>query len=190
MAVGTYARGKQAIRGEKGQILGMRARTPQEVLALILGNAVRDKRTGCLLSTLRKDEKGYARVKYSRQEIRVHRVIFFKGILPKGGPQVLHTCDVRHCVEETHLYAGNNKRNIADKVSRDRSGKKLNIRRARRIKAMLARGYTQKEIAAMSGISQGTVSKIKRGIYWAHVQDTRGAGSVVDSKKSPLESAT
>lgn len=159
---GTFQRARQALRGEKGQILGMRPRTAQEVLTLILGNAVRDKRTGCLLCSLRKDKKGYARVNFGG-EIRVHRVIFYKGRPAKGAPQVLHTCDVRHCVEETHLYAGNNSQNIADKVSRDRLGKRLTIDHIRRIKTMLTQGIVYDEVVRLSGLARSVVDSIADG---------------------------
>lgn len=183
---GTFQRARQALRDDKGHILGMRPRTPQEVLAFILENSVRDRKTGCLLCNLRPDEKGYARVRYGK-EVRAHTVIFFKGIMPpaRQGPQVLHTCDRRNCVEENHLYAGTNKQNIADKVSRDRSGKKLNIAKVRRIKAMLRQGHKHKYIAQWFGISPTTVHYIKSGRHWAHVQNAKRPGSVVDS---PTES--
>lgn len=162
----------------------MQPRTASEVLAYILQNSVRHQRTGCLVSSLRKDKKGYARVNFGG-EIRVHRVVFYKGRPANGAPQVLHTCDVRHCVEEKHLYAGNNSQNIADKVSRDRSGKKLNIAKVRRIKAMLAAGNSQGRIANKFGVVPSIISRIKTGVRWAHVQDSRGTDSVV---VVPLES--
>jgi hypothetical protein len=186
VAVGSFVRAQKVIRDAKGHVLGFVPRTAEEVLAFILGNSVRDKKTGCLLSRLRKDEKGYARVNFGG-EIRVHRVVFYKGRPAKGAPQVLHTCDVRHCIEETHLYAGNNTQNIADKVSRDRSGKKLNIAKVRRIKAMLAAGNSQKRLAEKFGVNRSIISRIKTGVRWAHVQYNPGPGSVA---KSPLESGT
>jgi hypothetical protein len=55
---------------------------------------------------------------------------------------------------------------------------------------MLRQGHTQTYIARMMGVNQCTIGFIKSGRHWAHVQNTRGAGSMVDCKKSPLESAT
>ena len=184
MAVSSYLRSKQMIRDGKGQILGMRPRTAEEVVEFILANSARDQATGCLVCKLRKDGKGYPRV---AKHLRVHNVIFFKGLLPpRPRPHVLHSCDNRACVEEAHLYKGTNKQNIADKVSRDRSGKKLNIAKARRIKAMLRQGHKHQYIARMFGISPTTVHHIKSGRQWAHVKVARGTDSVVEIPSEPV----
>lgn len=165
----------------------MRRRTPDEVVQHILATAVRDEKTGCLVSSLRKDKKGYAHIRFV-DELRVHVVVFFNGRLPRRRrPHILHTCDNRACVEEGHLYRGTNKQNIADKVRRDRSGKKLNIAKVRRIKAMLARGVKQSRIAKQFGVVESIISRINTGVRWAHVQDTREPGSMV---VSTLESGT
>lgn len=147
----------------------MRRRTPDEVVQHILANAVRDPSTGCLVCTLRKDRKGYARIRFI-EELRAHVVVYFDGRLPRRRPHVLHTCDNRACVERVHLYPGTNKQNIADKVSRDRSGKKLNIAKVRRIKTMLAQGVTQTHISQLVGINQSGISRIATGRRWAHVR--------------------
>jgi hypothetical protein len=146
----------------------MRRRTPAEVVQHILDTAIRDERTGCLVSQLRKDAKGYARIKFVA-ELRAHQVIFFKGRIPANAPQALHACDNRACVEEAHLYAGDNTRNIQDKCARDRSGKKLKIAKVARVKEMLAAGIPQKTIAEMFGIHRSNVSRINTGARWSHV---------------------
>lgn len=169
-----FMRGQKALRDDNGHILGMRPRTGEELLTYVLANAKRQRKTGCLLSTLTLDEKGYPRCGKST---RAHRVVFFKGIPPKGGAQVLHTCDVRHCVESAHLYAGDNRRNIADKVARDRSGKKLNIAKVRRIKAMLTQGIRLSRIAYRFGVDDRTIYHIKAGTHWAHVQNSGGTSA-------------
>ena len=46
---------------------------------------------------------------------------------------------------------------------------KLSAEWAREIKTRLARSENQYDIAELYGISQTTVSKIKRGIKWSHV---------------------
>lgn len=148
----------------------MRRRTPEEVVQHVLATSTRDDVTGCLLSSLPKDKKGYALVSCGGRWTRAHRVVFFGGNPPIGGPQTLHICDTRSCVDKAHLYAGTNNKNIADKVSRDRSGKKLNIAKVRRIKVMLARGVSQSVVGQFFGMGQPGISKIARGVHWAHVR--------------------
>lgn len=148
----------------------MRRRTPEEVVQHILATSTRDQATGCLLSSLPKDKKGYARVSCGGRWTRAHRVVFFAGYPPAGGPHTLHTCDSPACVEKAHLYAGSNNKNIADKVSRDRSGKKLNIAKVREVQVMLTQRVSQSRIAERVGVNQSNVSRIKTRARWAHVQ--------------------
>ena len=168
MAVGSFLRAAKAIRDEKGRILGMQKRTPAEIVAHILANSVRDKKTGCLVCKLRPDHKGYPRI---GKRTRVHNAIFFDGDIPPAPrPHVLHSCDNRACVERNHIYGGTNSQNIADKVKRDRSGKKLSIVKVRRIKTMLRQGHRQLRIAQLFGVHQTIISRINTGVRWAHVR--------------------
>lgn len=163
-----FCRASYAVRDEKGHILGMRKRTPEEIVAHILANSVRDPKTGCLICNLRPDQKGYPRV---GKRTRAHNAIFFDGSIPAAPrPHVLHSCDNRACVEKDHLYAGTNAQNIADKVKRDRSGKKLTIAKVRRIKTMLRQGHRQLRIAQLFGVHQTIISRINTGVRWAHVR--------------------
>ncbi len=52
---------------------------------------------------------------------RAHRVSYqlFKGVIPKG-MHVLHSCDVRHCVNPDHLRIGTHAENMRDKMSKGR----------------------------------------------------------------------
>lgn len=86
---------------------------------------------------------------------------------------VLHKCDNPSCVNYQHLFLGTRGDNHRDKVAKDRSNRgmrhghaKLTDDQVRQIRAM--QGY-QKEIAALFGIDQGLVSKIKNRKYWTHI---------------------
>jgi hypothetical protein len=133
---------------------------------------------GCLEWLGCRHKKGYGCVRFLGRMRKCHHLVFefHNGLIP-AGQHVLHHCDHPWCQNPAHLYTGTNKQNIEDKVSRDRSGKKLNIARARRIKAMIARGHTQARIARLFGIHQCTVAYIKSGRHWAHVQHNGGPGS-------------
>ncbi len=88
--------------------------------------------------------------------------------------QVLHSCDVRACVNPKHLYLGSQADNLVDMVEKSRSlyGERnsqvkltendvLEIRRLRR-KTHL----TQREIAEMFGVSQTRISYIALYKNW------------------------
>jgi hypothetical protein len=107
---------------------------------------------------------------------RAHRVAYelARGPIPTG-MVVRHTCDVTLCVNPDHLLIGTQQDNIADKVARNRqqrlrgeaAGKaKLTWEAARAIRAALAAGATQPEMASRHGVTQGVISKIARGASW------------------------
>lgn len=55
-----------------------------------------------------------------RKEFRAHRAAFllYKGEIPNG-LHVLHTCDMRECVNPDHLYVGTNRQNMDDRNKRE-----------------------------------------------------------------------
>jgi len=75
--------------------------------------------SGCLewRSTLHRD--GYGKFYFNGKQIQAHRVAWelFVGEIPEAG-WVLHTCDNRKCVNIEHLYIGDAKQNVRDKVER------------------------------------------------------------------------
>ena len=125
-----------------------------------------------------------------------HRVAWrlFCGPIPDG-LWVLHRCDVRLCANPSHLYLGTVKENARDLWMRGRPIARIRESitpevEARRV-ASLPRGaahhrsaakitediarqiYTasgsQRSIAALYGICQQMVSRIKRGRDWRHI---------------------
>lgn len=106
--------------------------------------------------------------------LRAHRMawVVFKGPITED-QHVLHVCDTQHCIEETHLFLGDQQSNMADKVAKDRQNKGESHGRAKLTKeqviAIRSDTRPQKEIAADYQISVATVSDIKRLYSWRHL---------------------
>lgn len=106
--------------------------------------------------------------------VRAHRLsweIYCAAITP--AQHVLHRCDNPICVNPDHLFLGDQRSNMDDKVSKARQDRgdqhgmhKLSEQDARAIKADPRK---HAEIASQYGVSYVTVSDIKRGRSWRHL---------------------
>lgn len=132
--------------------------------------------SGCWLWLGNLHEGGYGDFRLrGGQRIRAH-VWSFKNAgnkVPRG-KFILHTCDIRCCVNPDHLYAGTKKENTHDCIRRGRfpigvthGHAKLDPEKVRLIRAD---ERAQHVIAAVFGVHQMTVSFIKRRLTWKHVQ--------------------
>jgi hypothetical protein len=85
----------------------------------------------------------------------------------------MHSCDTRRCCNPRHLTEGTQAENIGDAIAKGRiwkPGAKLTIPGVHAIRADLALGmYTQTTVAQRHGVTQATVSLIKRGKIWTDV---------------------
>jgi hypothetical protein len=136
----------------------------------------------CWLWTGFTRENGYGVIGIKCKEYKVHRVSYFieHGRIDNDR-LVLHSCDVRACVNPAHLFLGTPKDNSQDAVKKGRNAKlfgelngkaKLTRQRVRAIKRLLkdkANGRCdlhQYEIARQFGVSEATVSYLKNGGRW------------------------
>lgn len=128
--------------------------------------------TGCMEFYGASNEKGYGIIKIGNKSRKAHRISyeFFNGSIPEG-KSVLHHCDNPCCVAKEHLYVGTNDENLMDKMSRNRSGKKLDISTAKTVKKLLSEGIQSgAEIARTFGITKQAIYAIKSGKNWSHVE--------------------
>jgi len=119
---------------------------------------------------------GYGRINIDHKSCIASRVaVKLDGRDPEGH-NVLHQCDNPPCVNPSHLYLGNQKENAKDMVERGRakfgekgSNAKLTDDQVQEINNKLHEGLSNKEIADNYPISQETVSDIRCGVSWTHV---------------------
>jgi hypothetical protein len=104
---------------------------------------------------------------------RAHRVAWelFRGPIPTG-LQVCHRCDVPCCVNPDHLFLGTQRDNITDMINKGRRRadrrwvSKLTPEQVGEIKRRLATGERCCDLAPMFGVSDETISAIRRGHSW------------------------
>ncbi len=123
---------------------------------------------------------GYGAFKSRGVDHIAHRVAFeiYNGRTPIG--VLMHTCDNRQCVNPSHLIEGTVEANIADKVSKCRSGAprgidsgrgKLTDAQVLDIVSRRASGATCKALAAEYGVTSACISVISRRKQRAYVGD-------------------
>lgn len=160
----------------------------------------REDLSGCILWTGAISSGGYGRLPFGASKyVSAHRWLWEKlnGPIPKL-LCVLHSCDVRHCVNPLHLRLGTHADNSRDMVNRKRGSlgerhhnAKLTEIRAKRVIAMIASGAHRREIAAKFNISVANVTAISQCKAWKHLprpdmsKKRRG-----DTKLLPLDVAS
>lgn len=139
-----------------------------------------EKADTCWLWKAGKNSDGYG-IFYSGKEsgmIHCHRLsyLLYFGEIPHN-LLVLHTCDIRACVNLAHLFLGTDLTNSKDRNAKRRhahgvrQGKaKLNDFKILLIRQMAAQGMTQRAIAKELNIdSHSTIGNILRRETWMHV---------------------
>jgi len=83
---------------------------------------VPEPNSGCLLWLGVVNHRGYGRIWHDHAPWQTHRIawVLANGPVPEG-KLVLHTCDVRSCVNPAHLYLGTPLDNMNDRRDRGRS---------------------------------------------------------------------
>jgi len=133
---------------------------------------------GCRLWSGYKNSAGYGWLRWGGQRRRRAHRLALELKLGRAlglGMESCHSCDVPGCIEPGHLFEGTQADNINDAHRKGRlflppalhgernASAKLNATSARAIRRDARR---QVDIAAAYGVSQTTVSQIKRGQTW------------------------
>lgn len=132
-------------------------------------NAIPVPFSGCLIWPGPLNHNGYGLTKYQGKQKLAHRVVMRE--LLCDGLNVLHKCDVRCCVNPSHLYIGTHIENMQDMKRRGRhiGTKGLTVRKPYeklsddQVIEIRANSKSSRKIAEMYGVSQTLISAIKRG---------------------------
>lgn len=140
-------------------------------------------------------QKGYGIFKVNNKHYRVHRFMWEITHGPiKNGLYVCHKCDVRNCINPSHLFLGTAEDNLKDCMSKGRfrvaSGKyhgtktrpervargsshgisKLTEEQVINIRKLYKSGrYTHKSIATLYKVTEGLIQQIINRKIWVHV---------------------
>lgn len=122
------------------------------------------------------DRGGYGRFYVGDHTVQAHRAswMLHRGPIPEG-KLVCHHCDVPGCVNPDHLFVGTDGDNAADRSIKFRSYSSTEPRgRIRKLtEDDVRRIRTSKrscgQIAREIGVHPNTISKVRRGIAWKHV---------------------
>lgn len=132
---------------------------------------------GCWIFTGAWNRDGYGSIRYAGKTIGAHRIAYeaFIGPIPEG-MSVLHSCDVRACVNPDHLWLGTQDDNVQDMIAKGRqnfcSNVKLTEEQVGQIKELaLENKLTMEEIGELFGVSDTTVCFIKHGLTWGWLED-------------------
>jgi hypothetical protein len=137
----------------------------------------------------KRNHHGYGEYSIKHVSHRAHKVVYelannvtlppISQYRPKRGDQlVLHSCDNPPCCNPKHLFLGTHKSNMEDMVKKGRrhnfNGErgqraKLTNAQANLIRARLAKGVPQKELAEEYKVSQCTISSIKHNKVYRSV---------------------
>lgn len=131
--------------------------------------------SGCVIWDGWVDRDGYGRIKIGSSNYAVHRVAWELNFGPiPYGMSVCHHCDVPACINQTHLFIGNNSDNVADKVAKHRQARGSMRRSAklteRDVTAILQSNRTALELARQYGIDRSKIYRIRSGDSWKHVK--------------------
>lgn len=132
----------------------------------------------CWLWTGARDKRGYGQ--FGSRVFGGHRASRFAWAITHhqkvpDGLFVCHHCDVPACVRPSHLYAGTQVDNKRDEYARGRQpcfvGAQNNLAKLSDEAIIDIRNsrLSGAELAKQHGMSQSSISRIRRGIDWAHL---------------------
>ena len=129
--------------------------------------------SGCWLWTGTYYNTGYGQIHIRGKQMLAHRFSAMISGREIEGRVVCHKCDVRGCVNPDHLVVADQRFNVIDAYDKGRyaSGERKSQSKFTDEEAAAIFLSTKRtsELAAEHGVSDGTISKIRRGRSWTRV---------------------
>ncbi len=135
------------------------------------------KQGDCLLWKGSTFQSGYGRVGIDYKSKRAHRVAFeyTYGAIPEG-LVVCHKCDVRLCVNPSHLFLGTVLDNVEDKMNKNRQAKGESMGRAKltntqviNLRKLHSAGIDANKLAKRFKVTTNHVHDIVSKRSWKHL---------------------
>lgn len=114
---------------------------------------------------------GYGNFKMGKRFESAHRAsyLLYRGPIP-AGLCVCHACDVRSCVNPSHLFLGTKADNARDMACKERSRTtKLTAAQVVEIRWRREKGETLVQLAAAFGVSFSAIHMLCARKTWTHV---------------------
>jgi hypothetical protein len=144
---------------------------------LLLNSVVNEN--GCRIWQRMKNQLGYGQIIYQKKMFKVHRLAFELWVEPlRDGMSVCHKCDVRACLEPTHLFQDTHQANMEDMVQKGRQangerqgGSKFCEYDILEIRALYDAGFSQHELGRMYDVSHKAIEHIVKRKTWKHLTE-------------------
>lgn len=123
--------------------------------------------------------KGYGMYRYEAKFERAHRLAwkFVNGAIPEGA-MVCHRCDVRNCINPSHLFLGDNSTNMLDMFKKGRGNRpkgsahkssKLTESDVLTIRTLRQAGSSVRSLSEAYGVSTSAIWFVVNRRNWKHV---------------------
>lgn len=125
--------------------------------------------SGCWIWTGAISPNGYGSIRIKQKTHSTHRVSYqvHKGEIPNGA-SVLHSCDVRCCINPGHLRVGTYADNQRDRLLRLRHHKtKLSVDDVRKIRSLPHKAAG--ELASMFSTTTAAIYQIRQNKSWTWI---------------------
>lgn len=117
---------------------------------------------------------GYGQFRVWRSTCRAHRVSYTIAYDDPGKLQVCHACDNPKCVNPAHLWIGTQQENVLDRHQKGRKASDIHVKSsvlsAAQVRDIIASGESVQDLADRYGINQASISYIKTGGSWKHLE--------------------
>lgn len=135
----------------------------------------------CILWSGAKFRSGYGAITIGGATYLAHRLSWAinNRSVPGEGMHVMHSCDVRHCINPAHLSLGTAADNLADAKSKGRTGRAKGSSSARakwseeqvlQAAHMRVEGFSWERIGREFGVHASTVFAAVSGRQWPHLR--------------------